>query len=153
MDGTDCPIEEPRPFSTTWFSHKFKGAALKYEIGVDMDGNIVWISTPYRGGVNDKTIFKRGLESVIPVGYLAIANQGYTAGPKLSIISEFDSEEVAIFKKQTLSRHETANKRLKDFACLTTEFRHGVDMHCFVFDAVATICQYNITNGEPLFAI
>ena len=126
---------------------------MKYEIGVDLEGNIVWVSTPYRGGVNDKTIFRQGLRLLIPRGYLAIADQGYTPGPKLSIISEHDSEEVIFFKKRALSRHETANKRLKDFACLTTAFRHGTDFHCFVFDAVATICQYNITNGEPLFAL
>ncbi|CAB9527100.1 hypothetical protein SEMRO_1942_G306740.1 [Seminavis robusta] len=31
VDGTHCPIEEPRPFSKIWSSHKFGGdAALNY---------------------------------------------------------------------------------------------------------------------------
>lgn len=144
---------EPRPFSTTWFSHKFKGAAIKYEIAVDLDGNIVWVSPPYRGSINDKTIFRQGLRFLIPERYLAVADQGYTAGPNLTIVSEFDSVDVILFKKRLLSRHETANKRIKDFAVVSTKFRHGVDLHHIFFDAVATICQYNIENGEPLFLL
>jgi hypothetical protein len=34
IDGTDCPIEEPQPFNQKYFSHKFHGAELKYEIGI-----------------------------------------------------------------------------------------------------------------------
>lgn len=102
---------------------------------------------------DNKTIFRQGLAHLIPKGYIVIADKGYAAGPMLSIISEFDSEEVVFFKKRALSRHETANKRLKDFAVLSSVFRHGTDFHCFCFDSVATICQYNITNGEPLFEL
>ena len=32
VDGTDCPIEEPRPFDKAWFSQKFKGPGVKYEV-------------------------------------------------------------------------------------------------------------------------
>ena len=42
VDGTDCPIEEPRPWSKTWFSQKFKGAGVKYEVALDvLTGNCV----------------------------------------------------------------------------------------------------------------
>jgi hypothetical protein len=27
VDGTDCPIEEPQPWSSTWFSHKVRASS------------------------------------------------------------------------------------------------------------------------------
>ena len=43
IDGTDCRIEEPSPFDEKWFSHKFKGPGVRYEIGIAVNGNIVWV--------------------------------------------------------------------------------------------------------------
>lgn len=34
LDGADFKIEEPTPFSPKWFSHKFKGPGLRYEVGL-----------------------------------------------------------------------------------------------------------------------
>ena len=34
IDGTDCEINEPSPFDRKWFSHKLRGAGLRYEIGI-----------------------------------------------------------------------------------------------------------------------
>ena len=33
VDGTVCPINEPKPFDTIWFSHKLIGAGVCYKIG------------------------------------------------------------------------------------------------------------------------
>lgn len=115
-----------------------------------MDGNIVWVSPPYRGSINDKTIFRQGLHHHLPEGYLAIVDKGYS-GRKFAPISELDSQEVIFFKKRVLSRHETVNKRIKDFSVTSTKFRHGVAYHDACFHAVATICQYSIETDEPLF--
>ena len=42
MDGTDCPIREPFPFDRKWMSHKFKAAALRYDISLSIkSGDIV----------------------------------------------------------------------------------------------------------------
>lgn len=112
----------------------------------------MWSSPPYRGSINDKTIFRQGLVHLIPDGYLAIADQGYS-GVKLAPISEFDTPDVVMFKKRVLARHETVNKRIKDFAVASVKFCHGIAMHDIVFDSVVTLCQYNIENGEPLFAL
>lgn len=45
------------------------------------------------------------------------------------------------------------NKRIKDFGVFQTKFRHGTAFHSTVFNAVATLCQYNFENGEPLFEL
>ena len=49
MDGVDFEIQEPFPFkkdySEKWFSHKFKGPGLRYEILVCIQtGDIVSVS-------------------------------------------------------------------------------------------------------------
>lgn len=45
LDGTDFRIREPQPFNKKWFSHKFKAAGVRYEIGISIvEGEIVWAS-------------------------------------------------------------------------------------------------------------
>ena len=34
LDGTDFRILEPSPFDPKWYSHKFKGAGVRYEVGI-----------------------------------------------------------------------------------------------------------------------
>ena len=51
IDGTDCQIYEPKPFSRCWYSHKFKGPGVRYEIGLNIqNGWIVWVNGPYPCG-------------------------------------------------------------------------------------------------------
>ena len=43
IDGTDFRICEPSPFSAKWYSHKFHGPGLRYELGICIrTGDIVW---------------------------------------------------------------------------------------------------------------
>ena len=63
VDGADFPIWEPRPYckvgNAIWYSPKFKGAGLRYELGVCIQtGDIVWINGPFcPGNWNDVEIF------------------------------------------------------------------------------------------------
>ena len=51
VDGTDVMIWEPTPFSKMWYSHKFHGAELRYEIGMCIQtGDIVWVNGPFKCG-------------------------------------------------------------------------------------------------------
>ena len=44
VDGTDCRIREPSPFNPKWYSHKFHGPGLRYEIGICIrTGHLVWV--------------------------------------------------------------------------------------------------------------
>ena len=48
VDGTDGAIYEPTPISPSWFSHKFRAAGVRYEIGVSVEkGDIVWLHGPF----------------------------------------------------------------------------------------------------------
>ena len=153
VDGMDCPIQEPTPFSKTWFSHKFKGPAIKHEIAIDLNGNFAWVSPPHRGSANDKAIFDRELRQLIPAGCLVICDKGCDADDVLAPHDEVDDDEAKCFKARALARHETGNKRVKDFAITSTHFRDGVEFHCAAFDAVVVLCQCDIQRGEPLFEL
>lgn len=157
VDGTDCRIEEPGPFSTKWFSQKFKGPAVKYEVALDvLTGDCVWVNGPFKGGTNDVTIYRSALKDLIPNGKFAITNKGYRGEPATaSCPNHLDDDDVREFKKRVRARHETFNARLKSFAVLSGKFRHKpvMDRHKACFEAVAVIVQYTIELGSPLFYI
>ena len=50
-------------------------------------------------------------------------------------------------------RHETVNKRFKQWGCLKQVFRHQPSYQSNAFRAVAVITQLIIESGEPLFAV
>ena len=88
VDGTDCPIYEPKktdftndlPWDTKWYSYKFGGAGLRYEIATNIiTGDIVWVYGPFPAGHwSDKLIFKLKLEKLLlQAGELAIVDKGY----------------------------------------------------------------------------
>lgn len=158
VDGTDCRIEEPRPFSRKWFSQKFKGPAVKYEVALDvLTGHCIWIAGPFKGSKNDMTIFREeGLMDMIPEGLLAIVDKGYRGEPlKASAPNSLDDDDVREFKKRVRARHETFNARLKSFAILSEKFRHKPVLykHKACFEAVAVIAQYSLELGSPLFTL
>jgi hypothetical protein len=63
------------------------------------------------------------------------------------------SKELEKFKRRARLRHETFNGRLKCFGSLSAQtFRHGIDMHKFVFEANIVTVQYQVDNGSPIFA-
>lgn len=157
VDGTDCRIQEPRPFSKTWFSQKFKGPAVKYEVALDvLTGRCVWINGPFRGSKNDVTIYREGLRQLIPPGKLVVGDKGYRGEPEtISYPNHLDEEAVAELKKRIRSKQETFFSRMKAFKILEDSFRHKPVMtkHKACFEAVAVIVQYGIDLGFPLFEL
>ena len=63
LDGTDCPINEPRPFNRLWWTKKFNGPGVRYEIALNIrTGEICWINGPFQCGPwPDGSIFMNGL--------------------------------------------------------------------------------------------
>ena len=118
LDGTHCPIEEPRPFSEKWSSKKLGGSAgVGYEILLCIDKPVIaWVRGPMPpGSHNDVKTFKGKLkgemETKLPDKRI-IADLGYRGEEVDHIISnvnEFDSRPVAEWKDRVLARHETIN--------------------------------------------
>jgi len=142
---------EPSPFNPGWYSHKFKGAGLRYEIGLNIrTGYIVWTNGGYPCGLfSDLKLARESFVLSVDAGERTIGDKGYKDST-FFILRNSRNEDV---HKRILSRHETVNKRLKQFQILKHNFRHELAKHPMVFHAVANITQIKLKNGEPLFSV
>lgn len=165
VDGVDCRTHEKRdhplfPFDKQRHSHKFAGAALKYEIAVAIYSNhIVWVNGPFKGGKHDLTILREGqgdgsgsLLDMIPQGKLLVTDRGYKTGKedemrKIAYKRDDDPIELKRFKGRVTCRHETVNSKIKQFECVSQIFRHGEEKHEMAFKAVCVIVQYHLDMG------
>ena len=88
LDGTDCPIQEPQPFNPKYFSHKFNGAGVKYEIGVCIKtGWVCWFNGPFPCGNPDITIARLGVVEYLEPNEKILADGGYQdAGNKFDTL-------------------------------------------------------------------
>lgn len=162
-DGVDFEIVEPWPYnrhiSKRWYSHKFKGPGIRYEIGLAIQtGDIVKIAGPYPcGDWPDIKIFKLETVPELDKNERVEADAGYASlDPEYTKTPEgvSSSKEAEDMKNRVRARHETVNKRMKQWAILRKVF-HNNDLtkHSFVLRAVAVITQLSFENGEPLFQV
>jgi hypothetical protein len=162
VDGTHCPIREPRPFSKIWSSFKLGGkAGLNYEVGLSINKpKLIWLYGPIPAGL--KYDLQIAQEKLIPAVCQMAARVGherriladgiYFAEEVLDVISvknAFDPREVEDFKDRAASRHENFNGLLKNWKILDDTYReHDLDSHQISFEAVAAICCYQLDNGS-----
>ena len=157
VDGTDflCWPPSDGDERRSWISHKFKKPAVRYEIGISIQsGDIVWVNGPWRAGrYPDITIFRLGglKDLLFECGERAEADKGYCGEPSVIDLPNEGPFEMLLAKKKARMRHETCNKRFKNWACLNTSFRHGVDLHSDCMYAVAVLTQLTIEDTKPLF--
>ncbi|KAF0704056.1 hypothetical protein AaE_015128 [Aphanomyces astaci] len=136
-----------------WYSHKFHGPGLRYEIGLCIrTGQIVWVN----GGVPcgawpDLTLARSGFVRALLPNEQALADRGYSGEAKF--ITPNTQVRTSQRQKQIMSRHETVNARLKQFGALQQKFRHELHLHPLCFYAVANIVQMTIENGSLLFSV
>ena len=154
VDGTDFKICEPTPFNRMWYSHKFKGPGLRYEIGVSIQGgDIVWTNGPFACGFwPDISIFRLALIFLLAIGEMVEADRGYRGEPtRVRLPHEYVNRSDKRAKDRARARHETLNGRLKNWGCLSQTYRHHLKKHILVFRAVVVITQISIDKGETLF--
>lgn len=153
LDGTDFMILEPTPFEKKWFSHKFKGPGVKYEIGVCIqNGWIVWTN----GGVpcgefSDLKLAREAYIFAVEEDELTLADKGYN--DMQYFVYPVTNDSTAARQKEIMARHETVNMRIKRFGVMQKIFRHNLLLHPKCFHAVVNIVQLSIENGEPLYCI
>ena len=163
VDGVDFEIREPYPYereySSRWFSPKFKGPGLRYEIGLSiLNGDIVWTNGPFAcGKYSDWKIFKEeGLLANLDPNERVEADDGYLAGDPQYVKSRsgvWHNEDKRGVRNTVRARHETVNKRLKQFGALSSKFNHNPKKHNEVFQSVVVFTQLAIEKGEPLFEV
>ena len=157
-DGVDFEIRESYPFnketSKIWYSHKFKGPGLRYEVALCIKtGDIVWFNGPFPYGVPDLNIFRGGLRIQLGPGEKVIADRGYKGDTKICTPDDWKSKAHKKAMSQLRARQETVNSRLKNWGCLSQIFRHARDKHHLVTKSILMIIQISINNGNPLFQI
>jgi hypothetical protein len=138
--------------------HKFGSAIIRYEVAVCiLTGELVWINGPYKPGIwNDIAIFRNALLSELDDGERVEADDGYRGeSPKFVkcpafIGSHQAMESAAAYVRR---RHETINKRFKQWGVLKQVFRGDTRTHGKYFRFVAIVTQLAIESGEPLFQV
>jgi hypothetical protein len=176
VDGTDFKVHETRhptlPRDNGMCSHKMKHAAAKYEVALSVhEPKCVHIAGPFKGGVHDLEMFRRGglkakmeaLKAKLriagkPFKICTIADRGYKSKDEaerdlFSLPNHYDSKELSNFKSRARLRQETFNARLKCFNALSSPFRHGFNNHKHVFEAIVVTVQYQMDNGSRIFAV
>ena len=118
LDGTDCRIREPAPFNTKWYSHKFRGPGLRYEIGLcNVSGHIVWVSCPYLcGEYPNLKIACEGIMHLFEEGKVLVADGGYKGEEK--IWHKGHNKSSARIEGVARARYETVKGRLNFFIFL-----------------------------------
>ena len=81
-------------------------------------------------------------------GYVAHAPE-YVKCPQC-IANDPEKESMQL---RVRARHETVNRRLKQWNILRSEYRHSIEDHGSVFRAVAVLTQLALEKGEPLFDV
>ena len=159
IDGIHCSIEEPKHATKTldpkYYSHKTNKAGLAYEIALSLyEPKLVSIQGPFPAATSDLSIFQNGIMRLIPAGKKVIADQGYNGEPHVVSTRNFlDSKQIREFKSRARARHETFNGRLKAFCILKNFFRHKLEKHGPVFEAICVIVQYQLDHGGKLFDV
>lgn len=151
IDATDFKIEEPKPFNAKWFSHKFRHAGLRYEIGLSLrKGHIVWAYGGYPcGDWPDLKLAREAFVDFLDRGERSMADKGYKDEKYFLLPTVRNSKR----HKFIMSRHETVNKRLKQFRVLSETYRHKLSAHKYCFHAVVNLTQLSIVYEEPLFSV
>ena len=152
VDGTDCRIYEPSPFSPVWYSHKFKGPALRYEVGVGiLNGDIVWVHGPFPcGSYTDLNIFRLGMKDELDESECVLTDLGY-GDERCKTKASMSNINMELFHSRILARHENVNRRLKQFSILSNRFRNSISKHSVCFHAVANITQLMFEENRSLF--
>lgn len=147
----DFRICEPSPFDRKWYSHKFSGPGVRYEIGLCIrTGHIVWKHGGYPcGQYPDLKLAREAYIYSVNEGEKTIADKGYK-DTKYFILKGNENKNL---HKRIMARHETVNKRINQFFALKYQFRHDLKKHPSVFHAIINLTQLMIMNGEPLFSV
>ena len=138
IDATDYPVQEPHPFDSSFYSHKFNSSGLRYEIGICIStGEVVWGNGPYKcGSWPDLRIFRYKLKDLLLPNELIIADLGYCDN-RVILPPVCSSSRYVLFHRKVRARHETLNSRLKNFRILSDVFRHNPDLNANCFFAAS----------------
>ena len=140
-------------------SCKLKAPGLRCLIALSVrTSGIVFLAGPFLPGVlNDLSIFREsGIKDMMEQYEKVEADDGCMGEcPGCCMCPGwFDAnEDQAKLRGRVRMRHEIVNKRMKNFGCLLSRFRHDATKHSACFRAVAVLTQLSMESGEPLIDV
>ncbi|KAJ3316948.1 hypothetical protein HDU76_001453 [Blyttiomyces sp. JEL0837] len=160
VDGVDVLIQEERPLNKKLYSHKFKHAASRFQVatGLGFSGIVFASGGVPAGEMTDLEMVRETLLPKLGKNEKIAADRGYRGEDRvMTYIDGRGQRDDVIARhneniKNMKARHETVNKRLKDFAILTQMFRGNMDRHHILFAAVAEITNIKLQR-QPLFSL
>jgi hypothetical protein len=155
VDGTDYETVEYYPFNRGRRSHKFNGPGLRYEVAISIATcYIVHINGPFWcGDWPDLRIARRWLHRRLEPDEFYLADVGYRCGAGPAITRHSVPPHRRTTFDALMARHETINRRFKEFAILGSKYRHEEEKHGEIFHAVATLVQIDIEFGGLKFPV
>ena len=155
VDGTDFRtrelLTEFGEFDKGRFTPKFHGPGLRYEIAISIKQcHIVHINGPFKCGNHpDIQIARSLLHKKLAPGEFYIADSGYqdVHGPAVCICdlkSRSEKRKAMILR----AKHETINRRYKEWKILGDIYRHSEHTHGAVFRALTAVIECDIEKGR-----
>lgn len=155
VDGTDFRIEDPFPKDPGWYTRKFNGPGVRYEVGVCIGtGDIVAFNGPFMPGVNqDISIFRYKMKNMLEPEEKVVADKGYRGD--LKVLTPLDARDLLHKRAMSLARvrHETVNRRFKQWSILSQRYRHSLNQHSMVFRSILVLTQLSFNTGNPPWQI
>ena len=155
VDGMHFKIDEPRPFSSRWNSHKLGGSALAYELVSNiMTGDIVAFNGPFPAGEwPDLKIFRNKTRQRLTPGEKVLGDLGYQGDRRIVTKTDARNALHSYGMGCARDRHETINRRLRTWGCLKHSYRHDRHTHNYVFRSVVVLEQLKMNLGYKPFQI
>ena len=163
IDTVDFPIEEKktrtdRKFWKGWFSKKLAGPGLKYEIGTNREGYLVWLNGPFEPSKHDVSIFDEDLAALLNDSEYSMTDGGYKGREAFVREGMLTSELKKWYHRRSRARHEAMNERFKIFKILSSAYRgrseQAIIDHGDIFNAIAVIidttCKLKLAHIWPV---
>jgi hypothetical protein len=154
IDGTDIPIHEPGDRNSIWWSHKYNGPGVRYEVATCiLTGDIVWFRGPIPCNMSDREIFDLFLSHKLIPGEGVEADNGYTGRTQIFTPSAGKTSCARKQKSQVRGRHENVNGLFKVFGAMKKWENPDTARHGVVARSVAVIVQLSFSVGEKLYNV
>lgn len=148
VDGTDIRVPEEYPFSRGNYSQKFNGPGARFQVSLDVDGNIASIEGPDRAGyTTEQETFEEETMPDLESGEICEGDGYYRRTVPDVFVGDNGSEERRVAKLRR-ARHEKMNAMLKRYGCLNKKFVHGFEKLGWCFRAVAVTTQLELNSGR-----
>ena len=114
-------------------------------------GDICWIGGGIRAGeCNDLQLAERTFVTKLLPFERVVADKIYSSNPKFIGPPKVGQHKYGAILKKIMARHESVNKRMKDYESIRKRWRHSWRKHNLTVYAIGQLCQLRFECGEPL---